>query len=64
MTFMKELLNEIDRNRELQEFYKAIPTGFIGASIIELNINAAKKAIEDNDVVAMLLCFNKLKGNK
>ena len=41
-----------------------IPSGFIGASMIELDINAAKKAIEDDNVVAMLFNFNKLKGNK
>lgn len=65
MSLMKDLLNEIERNIELKRMYAEIPIGgFIGASMIDLDIQRAKKSIDDDNVVEMLTAFGKLKKNK
>jgi hypothetical protein len=60
----EELPLEIKRNQELKEIYRDIPTGFIGASMIQLDIDLAVKAIADGDVIAMLRAYETLKGNE
>jgi len=64
MTLMKKLLEELDRNKELLREYEAIPTGFIGASMIKLDIQKAEKSIEENNLVDMLSVFEILKNNE
>ncbi len=51
---------EMDRCRELKKLYDAIPMGFISASMIAGEIKFAEIAIEENDVVKMLLAYKKL----
>lgn len=63
-TLGEELPIEIKRNQELKKIYDDVPTGFIGASLIQLDIDAAVKALADGDVVAMLVAYDKLKGNE
>lgn len=60
----EELPIEIKRNQELKSIYNGIPTGFIGASLIQLDIDAAVKSLADGDVIAMLQAYEKLKGNE
>ena len=65
MTFMKQLLDEIERNIKLLEEYKKIGfPGQIGATLIKMNIETAKKSIEEDNLPEMLLIFEKLKKNK
>lgn len=52
---------EMNRCRELKKEYDLIPTGFIGASIIQQSINMAEKAIEEDNVVKMLVAYEELK---
>ncbi len=58
------LVRELNRNRELLVAYKEIPTGAFGAFMIEADIEAGEKAQGNDDVVAMLLAFEKLKNNE
>lgn len=60
----EELPIEIRRNQELKSIYDDIPTGFIGASLIQLDIDIAVKALADGDVIAMLQSYEKLKNNE
>lgn len=60
----EDLPKEIQRNRELLDMYKEIPMGFIGASLIDIDIKQAIKALADGDVIAMLQSYEKLKGNE
>ena len=64
MNLMEGLLNEIERNIELCGAYKEIPTGVWAAGMIQKDIDAGKKAVADNDVVAMLSAHKALENNK
>jgi len=58
-----EGLHELmDRARELQQIYEGIPTGFIGASVIDMAIKQAEHSIETGDVVEMLAAYGKLEA--
>lgn len=62
---MTALLNEIERNAKLAEIYKSIgPSGIFGARMIDLDVKAAREAIADMDVVAMMRCYKALKGSQ
>ena len=58
---MSGLLKEMNRCRELKAEYDMIPTGFFGSAIIQTSIKSAEKAIEENDVVKMLVAYDDLK---
>lgn len=60
---MDGLLDEMNRVRELISEYKSLPggVGFIGASLMEIEIKKAEKSISSGDVVAMLVCYQSLK---
>jgi len=59
------ILDELKRNRELLQAYKDIgPAGAFGCVMISADIDAAEKALAENDVVAILQCYEKLKGNE
>jgi len=62
----EEILVELKRNRELLKIYQELPggAGFIGAQFINADIDAAEKALAENDVIAILQCYEKLKGNE
>lgn len=60
----EEIQVEIKRNQELKKMYDDIPTGFIGSSLIQLDIDAAIKALAEGDVVKILQAYEKLKGNE
>ena len=65
MTLMKELLDEMIRNQDLLREYQAIGTpGMIGASMIRIDVEQAKKSIEENNLPEMFKIFEKLKNNK
>ncbi len=58
---MDGLLVEISRNEELLEMYDLIPAGAFGAAMIRADVERARKAISDNDTVAMMKVFKSLK---
>lgn len=59
---MQGLLDEINRNRELLKAYEKIgPSGIFGATVIKALISKAEKAINENDVVKMIVAFRELK---
>ena len=60
------ILVELKRNRELVTIYRELPdgAGMLGAQFITADIDAAEKALAENDVVAILQCYEKLKGNE
>ena len=62
----EEILVELKRNRELLSIYQGLPggAGAFGAAFIEADIDAAEKALAENDVVAILQAYEKLKGNE
>jgi hypothetical protein len=61
---MDGLLEEMNRVRELIAEYKALPNGvgMIGAGLMTVNIRMAEKAISNNDVIEMLVQYEKLKS--
>lgn len=64
MNLAEGLASEIKRNQELLKMYEGIPTGFIGASMLKLDINRAIDVQASGDVVEMLVVFEKLKNNE
>lgn len=65
MSLMSALIKEIDRNEALIKEYERLPdgSGQIGAALMRHDIDTAKKAMGDGDVVEMLLAYKALKGN-
>jgi len=61
MMLLESIHKEMDRARELLVEYRKIPTGFFGATIIDQTIKQAEKAIEEDDVVKMLVAYEELK---
>jgi len=61
---MDALLQELNRNRELLSIYENFPEGTYGAMMIKQDIKDGEKAIADNDAVAMLRVYKRLKENK
>lgn len=58
------LTKEIQRNRELLEMYKTIPTGVFGAIMIDADIKAAVNALATGDVVQMARAYEAIKDNE
>ena len=64
-TLADGLLEELKRNRELLMLYKQIgPNGAFGAAMIEADIQRAEKAMVEQDIVAMLQAYEKLKESE
>lgn len=61
---MDGLLEEMNRVRELIAEYKSLPNGvgMIGAGLMAVNIRMAEKAISNNDVIEMVVQYEKLKS--
>lgn len=60
-----EIQTEIKRNYELLEAYKSIGSaGAFGTMMIQADLDAAHKALQDNDTIAILQAYNKLKDNE
>lgn len=61
---MDGLLEEMNRVRELITEYKSLPqgVGIIGAALMTGHIKMAENAISNNDVVEMLVQYEKLKS--
>ena len=55
---------EIQRNRELLEVYKTIPTGGFGATMIDGDIKEGIAALASGDVIRILRSYESLKGNE
>lgn len=55
---------EIIRNQELKQIYEGIPMGFIGASMIQLDIDFAIKALAEGNIINILSAYEKLKANE
>lgn len=60
---MDGLFEQMNRVRELIQEYKKLPgnAGMIGAMLMQQDINAAENSIKENDVVKMLVTYEKLK---
>lgn len=58
---IERLLSEIDRVTKIRSEYLTIPAGFIAASLMQIDLNDAKKSIANGDVVHMLMAYGKLK---
>jgi len=57
----EEYPKEQARCRELLKVYQGIPTGFIGASLIEIVLQEADQAVVSGDLPAMIVAFEKMK---
>lgn len=56
---------ELKRNRELLQAYRDIgPAGAFGYAMINADIDAAEKALAEGNVIDILQCYTKLKGNE
>ena len=55
---------EIQRNRELLEVYKTIPTGAFGSMMIDRDIKEGIAALASGDVIRILRSYEALKGNE
>ena len=55
---------EINRNRELLDDYRKIPTGGFGASMIDLDIRHAVSALASGDVIQILRAYEAMKNNE
>ena len=53
---------EIERVQELLPLYDQTPTGVFAATLMRSSIKAAHRAMVEGDVVAMLACYEDLKG--
>jgi len=54
------ILQELNRNRELLEAYKELPTGAFGASQIEAAIRQGEAALSSGDVTRMVVAYDRL----
>ena len=63
MNMVEGTLAEIDRVREIIKLYKSLPNnaGFIGVSMMEVDIEMAEKALGSGDVVRIVQAYNRLK---
>ena len=50
------------RLRELIAAYKEIPTGAFGAAMIEQTLKRADKAAAEQDTIAMIRCYDEMRG--
>ena len=64
MNLIKGLQKELERNKELLQAYKAIPTGACGAAMIERKIKEAEKALDEGDAIKMLACYKELQESQ
>ena len=64
MNIIEGLQIELARNRKLVEIYAACPTGMIARCMIQSDINYAESAMATGDTIAMIQCYETLKGNK
>lgn len=55
---------EIKRNTELKKMYDDVPLGFIGASMIQQDIDFAVKALAEGNIIKILQAYEKLKSNE
>ncbi len=55
---------EIQRNRELVDVYKTIPTGGFGAAMIDRDIREGIASLASGDVIRILRAYEALKGNE
>ena len=58
------LAKEIERNRELLDAYKAIPTGGFGAAMIDADIKFAVSALASGDVIEIMKAYERMKNNE
>ncbi len=58
------MAREIQRNRELLDVYKTIPTGGFGAASIDLDIREGIAALASGDVIRILRSYEALKENE
>ena len=56
------LPREIERVQELLPLYDAIPTGIFASTMMRNSIRTAHAAMVAGDVVAMIRCYEDLKG--
>lgn len=61
---IKELMDEIERNKELKSLYDEVPQGKFGSIMIQQAIERAEKAIQENDVVQMVKSLAELRDHK
>lgn len=62
---MEGLLEEMNRNRELQKMYEEIGMpGMFGLSVLKAKLGQAERAVASGDVVAMLKAYKDLQESK
>jgi len=61
MNLIDELLEEIDRNKEILKYYEALPQGVFGASFIKKDIEFARNAIVDQNTASMAQALKTLR---
>ncbi len=64
MNMVEALTKEIERNRELLEMYKTIPTGKFAEIMIDKSIKEAVEALASQDVVRILRAYESIKNNE
>jgi len=64
MNLAEGLQQEIARNYQLLETYKQIPAGHVGATLIQIDLNKAHKAIANDDIIEQMRIYDILKNNK
>lgn len=61
-TLGEALPREMSRVRDLIPIYDSVPMGHIAAGLMRASIDAAQRALAEGDVVAMIRCYQDLKG--
>jgi len=56
------LPREQERVRNLLPLYDAIPTGILAATMMRNSLRQADQAVMSGDVIAMIRCYEDLKG--
>lgn len=60
MSLIEGLQKEISRCKEILGYYEEIPQGVFGATMIKQSIKNAEKAMANDDIVEMTICYKDL----
>lgn len=61
-TLGEALPREMTRVRKLIPLYRSVPMGFLAANMMERSLDEAQRVLAEGDAVAMIRCYQDLKG--
>lgn len=61
-SLIEALLLEISRVQEIMEEYTKFPTGIFAVELMRLDVQGAKKALAESDLIGMVAAYHELQG--